>query len=59
VAVPEATALDRGNLLALIYVNPAPASRATAIVGILILSVVVLAFSSLQVRRMQIDYGND
>ena len=59
VAVPEATALHRGSLLALISVNPAPASRATAIVGILILSVVILGFSSLQVRRMQIDYGTD
>ena len=59
VAVPAASALDRGNLLALISVNPAPASPATAILGLLILSVVLLAFSSLQVRRMQIDYGTD
>jgi ABC-type transport system involved in multi-copper enzyme maturation permease subunit len=59
VGIPEAIALDRGNPLALIAVNPAPASPATAILGLLILSVVVLVFSSLQVRRLQIDYGAD
>jgi len=59
VTVPEAIGLDRGNPLALIAVNPAPASPATAILGLLILSAVVLAFSSLRVRRMQIDYGTD
>jgi ABC-type transport system involved in multi-copper enzyme maturation permease subunit len=59
VAVPAAISLDKGNPLALIAVNAAPASPATAILGLLILSVVVLAFSGLQVRRMQIDYGTD
>jgi ABC-type transport system involved in multi-copper enzyme maturation permease subunit len=59
VGIPEAIALDRGNLLALIAVNPTPASPATAILGLLGLSVVVLALSSLQVRRMQIDYGSE
>ena len=57
VDIPEAISTDKGNLLALIAVNPAPASPATAILGLLILCVVVLALSSLQVRRMQIDYG--
>jgi ABC-type transport system involved in multi-copper enzyme maturation permease subunit len=59
VGIPEAAALDRGNFLALIAVNPAPASPATAILGLLVLSVVVLALSSLQVRRMEIDYGTE
>jgi len=59
VAIPEAIALDRGNPLALISVNPTPASPATAILGLLVLSLVVLALSSVQVRRMQIDYGAD
>jgi ABC-type transport system involved in multi-copper enzyme maturation permease subunit len=59
VTIPEAIVLDRGNPLALIAINPAPASPATAILGLLILCVVVLALSSVQVRRMQIDYGAD
>jgi ABC-type transport system involved in multi-copper enzyme maturation permease subunit len=59
VSIPEAIALDRGNPLALIAVNPAPASPATAILGLLILCVLVLALSSLQVHRMQIEYGTD
>jgi ABC-type transport system involved in multi-copper enzyme maturation permease subunit len=59
VAVSAGITLERNNLLALISVNPTPASPATAILGLLILSVVVLAFSSRQVRRMQIDYGTD
>jgi ABC-type transport system involved in multi-copper enzyme maturation permease subunit len=59
VGIPEAIALDRGSPLALIAVNPAPASPATAILGLLVLSVVVVALSSVQVRRMQIDYGAD
>jgi ABC-type transport system involved in multi-copper enzyme maturation permease subunit len=59
VGIPEAIALDRGSPLALIAVNPAPASPATAILGLLVLSVVVIALSSVQVRRMQIDYAAD
>jgi len=59
VGIPEATALNRGSLLALIAVNPAPASPATAILGLLLLSLVLLVLSSVQVRRMQIDYGTD
>jgi hypothetical protein len=50
---------ERGSFLALISVNATPASPATAILGLLVLSVVVLAFSSLQVRRLQIDYGTE
>jgi ABC-type transport system involved in multi-copper enzyme maturation permease subunit len=59
VGIPEAIALDRGNPLALIAVNPTPASPTTAILGLLILCLAVLALSSLQVRRMQIDYGTE
>jgi ABC-type transport system involved in multi-copper enzyme maturation permease subunit len=59
VAVPAGMSLERNSLLALISVNPSPASPAAAILGLLILSVAVLALSSLQVRRMQIDYGAD
>ena len=57
VGIAESITMDKGSLLALIAINPAPASPATAILGLLILCVVVLALSSLQVRRMQIDYG--
>lgn len=57
VGIPEAIALDRGSPLALIAVNPAPASPATAVLGLLVLSVIIVALSSVQVRRMQIDYG--
>jgi hypothetical protein len=39
--------------------NPTPASPATAVLGLLILALAVLAFSSRQVRRMEIDYGAD
>jgi hypothetical protein len=59
VRLPEAIALNRSNPLALIAVNPSPASPTTAILGLLILSVALLALSSLRVRRMQIDYGAD
>jgi ABC-type transport system involved in multi-copper enzyme maturation permease subunit len=58
VSISQAIAMERGPL-ALIAVNPTPASPATAILGLLVLSVLVLAFSSLQVRRMQIDYGTE
>jgi ABC-type transport system involved in multi-copper enzyme maturation permease subunit len=57
VAIPEGINADRSSLLALIAVNPTPASPAVAILGLLILCVAVVALSSLQVRRMQIDYG--
>ena len=57
--ISESLSADRGSLLALIAVNPTPASPAAAILGLLILCLVVLAISSLQVRRMQIDYGTD
>jgi ABC-type transport system involved in multi-copper enzyme maturation permease subunit len=59
VGISESVAAERGSLLALIAVNPTPASPAAAILGLLILCVAVLALSSLQVRRMQIDYGTD
>jgi ABC-type transport system involved in multi-copper enzyme maturation permease subunit len=57
VSISEAIDMERGDLLSLLAVNPTPASPATAILGLLILCVVVLALASLQVRRMQIDYG--
>jgi len=59
VGISESVTAERGSLLALIAVNPTPASPAAAILGLLILCVAVLALSSLQVRRMQIDYGTD
>jgi ABC-type transport system involved in multi-copper enzyme maturation permease subunit len=59
VGISESVTGDRGSLLALIAVNPTPASPAAAILGLLILCAVVLALSSLQVRRLQIDYGTD
>jgi len=57
VAAPEAGYLDKNSLLAFLAVNPSPAAPATAIVGLLVLCLIILALSSLQVRRMQIDYG--
>jgi ABC-type transport system involved in multi-copper enzyme maturation permease subunit len=57
VSVPTDITLDKGNPLALFAVNVSPASTATAILGLLILSVAVLALSSLRLRRMEIDYG--
>jgi len=59
VNISESITTERGSLLALIAVNPTPASPAAAILGLLILCAVVLALSTLQVRRMQIDYGTD
>ncbi len=57
VSVPANVALHKGNPLALIAVNVNPASAATAILGLLVLSVAVLAVSSLRLRRMEIEYG--
>ncbi|MGA2078339.1 MAG: hypothetical protein ABSH52_33030 [Terriglobia bacterium] len=57
VAIPEAINVDKNSLLAFLAVNPSPAAPATAILGLLILCLLILALSSLQVRRMQIDYG--
>jgi len=59
VSVSASDALERGSLLGFLAVNPTPVSPATAIVGLLILSVAVLGLSSLLVRRMQIDYIAD
>lgn len=59
VSVSASEALEHGSLLSFLAVNPTPASPATAIVGLLVLSVAVLALSSLLVRRMQIDYIAD
>ena len=57
VAIPEAINVDSNSLLAFLAINPSPAAPATAILGLLILCLIILALSSLQVRRMQIDYG--
>ena len=57
VAIPEATEMDKNSLLSFLAVNPSPAAPATAILGLLLLCLIILTLSSLQVRRMQIDYG--
>lgn len=57
VSVPASITLDKGSLLALFAVNVNPASAVTAILGLLTLSVAVLALSSLRLRRMEIEYG--
>ena len=59
VAIPEAINVDKSSLLAFLAVNPSPAAPATAILGLLILCLIILTLSSLQVRRMQIDYGTE
>jgi hypothetical protein len=57
VTVPISITLDKTSALALLAVNVNPASAVTAILGLLLLSVAVLALSSLRLRRMEIDYG--
>jgi len=59
VAIPESISSERGNILSLIAVNPTPATPATAILGLLVLCAAVLALSTRQVRRLQIDYGRE
>lgn len=59
VSVPAEIFLGRGSLLALLSVNPTPASAPTAILGLLILSLTLLVFTGRQVRHMEIDYGTD
>jgi len=59
VAIPGAVALDRGNPLAIFAVNPTPASPGTAIFGLMLLLLVILALCTLQVRRMQVDYATE
>jgi ABC-type transport system involved in multi-copper enzyme maturation permease subunit len=59
VAIPEAINVDKNSLLTFLAVNPSPAAPATAILGLLVLCLIILALSSLQVRRMQIDYGTE
>jgi len=51
--------LDRGSLLALIAVNPTPASPPTAILGLLLVSAFLLALACVQARGLQIDYGTE
>ncbi|HEV3277951.1 MAG TPA: hypothetical protein VG860_14125 [Terriglobia bacterium] len=57
VLIPTEVSLDQGNPLGFIAMNPSPASTLTAIFGLLALSLVAIAFSSRQLRRMEIDYG--
>jgi ABC-type transport system involved in multi-copper enzyme maturation permease subunit len=59
VSVPADITLDKGSPLALLAVNVNPASTATGILGLVALSVTVLALSSLRLRRMEIDYGTE
>lgn len=54
VAVP---AEDQGKLLALLVVNPSPASSITGVLGLLMVALAFLALASQQVRRIEIDYG--
>lgn len=57
VSVPASAGPHKGSLLALIAVNANPASTVTGILGLLTLSLAVLALSSLRLRRMEIEYG--
>jgi len=51
--------LDKGSPLALLAVNVNPASAAAGILGLLTLSVALLALSGLRLRRMEIEYGTE
>ena len=57
VSVPAEIFMDRGNPLAFLAVNSAPASAPAAILGLATLSVVLLLYSGARVGRMEIDYG--
>jgi ABC-type transport system involved in multi-copper enzyme maturation permease subunit len=59
VSAPVNLTLDKGSPLALLAVNVNPASAATAILGLLTLSVALLVVSSLRLRRMEIEYGTE
>lgn len=59
VDAPAAALGGNGNPLALIAFNANPAAAPVAILAILALSVIVLALASLQVRRMEINYGTE
>jgi ABC-type transport system involved in multi-copper enzyme maturation permease subunit len=59
VSVPPEISLEKGNPLALIAVNPTPAAVITSVLGLILLSIAVLVFSSLKVRHMEIDYGTE
>ncbi len=51
--------LDKGNPLGFIAMNPSPASAVTAVLGLLALAIVAVAFSGRLLRHMEIDYGSD
>jgi ABC-type transport system involved in multi-copper enzyme maturation permease subunit len=59
VAVPAEFFMDKGNPIALLAVNPDPASAITAVLGLLILTLAFLVLAGQQVRRMEIDYGTE
>ena len=54
----QPTRSTRGPL-ALIAFTADPASPLVAILGLLLLSIIVLAVAGLQVRRMEISYGGE
>ncbi len=51
------TSFGGNNLLSLFSFNPEPARAPTAILGVLILTLVLLVAAGLRLRRMEIDYG--
>lgn len=59
VLIPGDISLDKGNPLGFIAMNPSPASVLTAVVSLLALSLVAVAFSGRQLHHMEIDYGSD
>lgn len=55
--VVAATNVGRGGILSFLSFNPEPAQASTAILALLILTLVLLTAASLRLRRMEIDYG--
>ena len=45
--------------LALLTFNPDPVAAPVAVVGLVVLSIAVLAIAGLRVRRMEINYGTE
>jgi len=59
VLLPGEISMSSGNPLGFIAMNPSPASIFTAILSLLALTLVAVAFSGRQLSRMEIDYGSD
>ena len=62
VSVPASVFMgDGGNSspFALLAVNPTPASAITAVLGLLVLSSALVAFTGRRVQHMEIDYGTE